>query len=489
MADDHEMIVAGRQGVLSWMITWGSSDQSVVWRPKIQDAVQLAVAKMREDQASDELIQAFRRSLEAAIAGASGLIPESTIEPLNSVQNVADLPASEGNQGIAETVVVKLNGGLGTTMGITGAKATLGARDQLSFLDFTAHQILAQRSTRGIALPVIFMNSYRTHAATAEVLRGYTDLPTAGLPLFIQQGRVPKLDASTLLPVSAEVEEHEWCPPGHGELLALLEGTGLRERLLEKGYRFLFVSNSDNLGAISDSRIPDWMAEEGIPVVMEVCRRSASDMKGGHVARDAETGRLLVRDSNMVASGEESLYEDIARHRYFNTNCLWLDLEELSHEVETSGIPELPVIINRKTLNPADPSSMPVIQLETGMGTIVSAFSRARVVEVPRRKFIPVKTTNDLLVVRSDFFEYDSISYEWRPRSDTWPLVDLDKSFYRNLADFEHRFPFGPPGLMDCTQLSVLGDVTFGESVKCIGNVRIVAKDAKEHIPDNTVLS
>lgn len=405
-----------------------------------------------------------------ASQGHDGHIPESTIIPLTEALHVDDL-AEPSPSTTASIAIVKLNGGLGTSMGAPQAKASLPAHGELTFIDYCVRQILALRKQTGAALPVIFMNSYRTSSDTLPILASYPQLPTEGIPPEIIQGRIPKLYADTMAPVTTGETDLEWCPPGHGELLPLLEATTLRTTLMRSGYRYLFVSNSDNLGAIPDARIPEWMARNSIPMVMEVCRRTLTDMKGGHIARHRGTGRLILRDSNMVAPGDEEIYEDIERHKYFNTNCLWFDLQALTAEIAAHGSIQLPVIVNRKTLDPADTNTPQVLQLETGLGTSVGAFAGAEVIEVPREKFVPVKTTNHLLVVRSDFFEYSPTTYQFRPLRTEWPLIDLDPKHYRVLAEFDRRFPDGPPSLADCVSLTVRGDVTFGGGVRCRGAV------------------
>jgi UTP--glucose-1-phosphate uridylyltransferase len=96
-----------------------------------------------------------------------------------------------------------------------------------------------------------------------------------------------------------------------------------------------------------------------------------------------------------------------------------------------------------------------------------------------------VKTTNDLLVVRSDAYELTSDG-QLRPSSDgPLPVVSLDDDFYKLLPDFERRFPAGPPSLRHCRRLEVDGDVVFGACVVAEGEVRITGP---RHIPDGEVL-
>src|SRR5262249_55062044 len=142
--------------------------------------------------------------------------------------------------------------------------------------------------------------------------------------------------------------ENEWCPPGHGDLYPVLAGSGALDRLLADGVNFLFVSNSDNLGATLDPKLLKWFADSGAPFAMEVTARTPSDRKGGHLAlRD---GKLLLRESAQCPDEDMGAFQDITRHRYFNTNNLWLRLDRLAEMLSASGgfLP-LPVIQNKKT--------------------------------------------------------------------------------------------------------------------------------------------
>ena len=135
----------------------------------------------------------------------------------------------------------------------------------------------------------------------------------------------------------------------------------------------------------------------------------------------------------------------------------------------------LPLIVNRKTVDPRDSDSTPVIQLESAMGAAIESFSGASLLLVPRTRFVPVKTTDDLLVLRSDVYELNGdLEVEPVPsRVDGLPFVDLDKRFYRLIDDFERRFPDGPPSLREAERLVVRGDVTFGAGVIVRGSVTL----------------
>jgi UTP--glucose-1-phosphate uridylyltransferase len=259
--------------------------------------------------------------------------------------------------------------------------------------------------------------------------------------------------------------------------------SGVLDRLRERGYRYAFVSNSDNLGAVVEPRILAWMARHEVPFVMEVVEGTAADRKGGHIAR--RDGRLLLRETAQTPPDDAESFGDFRRWRYYNTNNLWLDLEALATLLaERSGDLGLPLIVNRKTVDPADKSSPPVVQLETAMGAALGVIPGARVLAVPRRRFVPVKTTDDLLVVRSDACELDPVDSRLEPRAG-WPLVALDSAHFKLLGDFEARFPSGPPSLKDCDRLEVRGDVTFGRDVVVRGEAEV---EGPARVPDGAVI-
>ena len=312
----------------------------------------------------------------------------------------------------------------------------------------------------GVKLPLLFMNCFRTHDDTLAALAPYFDLAVAGLVPGFMQNQEPKLRADDLTPIVWPADPSlEWCPPGHGDLYTALVTSGMLDTLREHGYRYAFVSNSDNLGAVLEPRILTWVAGEEVPFAMEVARRTEADRKGGHIARLRGDG-LVLRETAQTPEEDLEALQDVGRHRYVNTNNLWIDLEALRRTLaERNGVLGLPIIVNRKTVDPADPRSPAVLQLETAMGAAIGAFERVAAVRVPRSRFIPVKTTNDLLVLRSDVYalgddgRLDAVAPP--------PFVDLDPAHFGRLADFERRFPDGPPSLAGCERFVVRGSASF----------------------------
>ncbi len=450
--------------------------------------LQASVALMRERGLGPEAIKVFEHYYAQLQEGAQGTIPEDSIEPLGEVQTLREVRVSdeEAREALARTAVIKLNGGLGTGMGMTGAKSALEVKDGLTFLDIIALQVLALRQRWGVELPLVLMNSFRTSEESLKILSKYPDLPVEGLPLDFIQNAEPKLRPDDLMPIQWPADpELEWCPPGHGDVYVSLVTSGVLDALLEKGIRYAFLSNSDNLGATCDPDVAAWMVEHGLPYVAEVCKRTKSDRKGGHLAVRKSDGRIVLRDTAQVAEGDERHFRDIKRHSTFNANNVWIDLRVLRERMTAKeGVLGLPIIVNHKTVDPADPSSPEVIQMESAMGTAIEVFEGSEAILVPRTRFRPVKTTNDLLVIRSDFFSLDDEYHVVAAVDGPEPFVDLD-SAYRFVPGFEKRFPHGVPSMRECTSLRVIGDPVFGRNVRCVGEVLI---DGYRRVLDDAVL-
>jgi UTP--glucose-1-phosphate uridylyltransferase len=459
----------------------------------IEAGLQQAREKMRAAGAAEVAISVFSHYYRLLESGQQGTIRESDIEPVGDLPHLEHLDADDESMraALAETVVIKLNGGLGTSMGVTGPKSALPVKEGLTFLDIIARQILSTRKSYGVPLPLVLMNSFRTKEESLAILGRYADLPVDGIPLDFMQNMEPKLLADDLTPAEWPPDpELAWCPPGHGDLFTALVASGTLDALREHGFRHAFISNADNLGATPDGRIAAWMAEHDVPFGMEVCRRTRSDRKGGHVAVRKSDGRLILRDSAQVHRDDTASFQDITRHKTFNTNNLWIDLDQLAELMAShDGVLGLPIIVNRKTLDPADPDSPKVIQLETGMGTAIETFEGSQAVIVDRSRFKPVKTTNDLLVLRSDVYELDEAGDLTTTHEGDEPYVDLDPECFKILADFEARFAAGPPSLVRADRLEVRGDVAFGKDVVVVGDVEVEApRGERMQIPDGTEL-
>ena len=453
------------------------------------DGLAASLEKMRREGLPEAAIDTFRFYYEQLVAGATGMVPEEEIEPLDEVTDAATLAESDAAEYLDQAVLIRLNGGLGTSMGMTQAKSLLSVKEGLTFLDIIVRQVLALRRASGARLPLVLMNSFYTREDSLAALERHPEI-AADVPADFVQHKEPKIRVDDLQPVEWPADpDKEWAPPGHGDIYTALLTSGMLDTLVERGYRYAFIANSDNLGAVLEPRILQWFASGGIPFASEVTDRTPADRKGGHVARRRDGG-LILRETAQTRPEDMDAFTDVDRHRYFNCNNLWIDLHALRDELRRrDGVLGLPMIVNAKTADPGDAASPPVYQLETAMGAAVGVFDGAEVVRVPRHRFTPVKTTSDLLVVRSDAYVLtDEAMIEPAPqRGGTAPLVSLD-SHYKLLHDFEARIP-DPPSLVECERLTVRGDVAFGRGVVVRGEVEINHEgEGQRRIEDGTVL-
>ncbi len=452
--------------------------------------LQRAREKMREAGLDDTAVDTFAHYYRLLEHGETGMIPEATIEPLD-VESLADVEVADedAREAIRRTAVIKLNGGLGTSMGMDRAKSLLCVRRGMSFLDIIARQVLRLRETYDAPLPLLMMNSFRTSGDTMAALARYDGLATEGLPLEFLQNKEPKLLAKELAPVSwPQDPDLEWCPPGHGDLYTALRGNGLLERLVEQGYRHVFVSNADNLGAVPDPRVAGWFATSEAPFAIEAVRRTPSDRKGGHFARRKEDGRIVLRETAQTMPEDQKALADLDRHRYMSTNNLWFDVAAMKKALDDrDGILGLPLIRNTKNVDPADKGSPQVIQIETAMGAAIEVFDGARTIEVGRDRFVPVKTTNDLLVLRSDVYDITA-DYVLDQAAERLPYVELDEDHYKLVGEFDKRFNAGAPSLREASALVVEGDWSFGRGVTVRGDVRLGAKSVAQRVEGGTTL-
>jgi UTP--glucose-1-phosphate uridylyltransferase len=449
-----------------------------------------ASERMKEHGLPAPVVTNFERLFESVLQGQTGIITEQEIAPVQELDTLEKLHAdpkfaAEGTRILDTLVVVRLNGGLGTTMGLERAKSLLPVKGQHTFNDILALQLRALGKKTGVSIPLIHMTSFSTDADVKNAMEAYSDLNALRLPRTFLQHRHPKIYADTLMPASESEEELNWNPPGHGDIYAALLATGLAEQLLAAGKRYLFVANADNLGATIDPSILGYLASSGAPFLMETAARTKADAKGGHLAVRSSTGRLVLRESSQAPttpSGEIiPEFQDVDRYKHFNTNNIWLDLEAVVKVAwEHQGAIPLPLISNRKTVNPRDKSSRKVIQIETAMGAAIEVFEGSRALQVPRSRFAPVKSNNDLLVVRSDVYllnENFTLTVNPERTREGLPLVSLDPAYFGLIKDFEARMRV-IPSLVEAESLSVKGDVTFDHPVQIVGRVSVVTKDS-----------
>jgi len=447
---------------------------------------------MEAEGINEAAISAFESSFNALVSGESGMIPESAISPATGIISTSDITAKFDAEYLGKTVVCKLNGGLGTGMGLDKAKSLLKVKGDDTFLDLTAKQVIKMREDLGANVKFMLMNSFSTSDDTLAFLNANYPVLAKEDGIEMLQNKVPKLDRETFEPATCSSDPScEWCPPGHGDLYAALIGSGRLDALLEGGYKYMFVSNSDNLGATLDTDILAHFASSDASFMMECCVRTENDKKGGHLCVRNSDNQLILRESAMCPDEDEVYFQDITKHSFFNTNNLWIRLDKLKEIVDANnGFIPLPMIKNAKTVDPKDDSSQKVYQLETAMGAAIECFAGATAIVVPRTRFAPVKKCNDLFLLRSDAYY---ITEDYRialvPECNgVAPIVSIDSKKYKMVPAFEKATADGIPSLIDCKRITIKGLVKMSSACKFVGEVSITnSSDEAKTIPPTKI--
>lgn len=444
------------------------------------------IEKMKGEHLPQVVIDTFAHYYRQLAGGVTGMISDKEITAVadDDIADAAQLKrhAEKGEQALDKAVMIILNGGLGTSMGLKRAKSLLTVKDGKSFLNI----IVDQAARKGVNLA--FMNSFNTHEDTVAAVEA---LGPERMPRFFLQHKYPKILKDGFgVPRWPANPELEWNPPGHGDIYTALHTSGLLDQLVHDGMEYALIANADNLGATLDRSLLGYFVGQRFPIMMEVARRTPSDMKGGHLARHKD-GRLLLREIAQCPEDERKAFQDIEHYRFFNTNSIWINLIALNELIRRNPVIHLPIILNPKTLDPRDKSSPEVYQIETAMGSAISLFKDAAAVKVPIERFSPVKKTPDLLALRSDCYAFGAdgrLTPNSRRRKER-VQIQLDADFYGKIDDFEKRFVKGVPSLIDCESLAVEGDVYFEADVRIQGRVRIRnTKDNFVTIPAGTVI-
>ncbi len=428
------------------------------------------ISKMESAELHPVVIDTFAYYYKKVVAGETGLISDKDIRPVSS-DEIEDSDkvgeyAAAGRRVFKNAVIIKLNGGLGTSMGLTRAKSLLKIKNSKTFLEIIIMQ--AERNDVLLAL----MNSFSTHDDTLAAL---SRIKPSVSPLLFLQNKFPKILQENFGPATwPKNTELEWNPPGHGDIFSAIYTSGMLKTLLDRGIVYAFISNSDNLGATMDESLLGYFAENRFPFMMEVAPRTPSDIKGGHIARHKE-GRLILREAAQCPKDEIGAFQDINLYGYFNTNNIWINLKDLDKLIEKHGTVNLPMIRNPKTLDPRDENSPGVYQVETAMGAAISLFEGAAAIKVPVSRFFPVKTCNDLLAVRSDrliFTEDNNLILNPNRRSDNIN-IDLDPKYFGKIDLFDERLVDEAPSLIACESLTIKGDIRLESNVTIKGRVVI----------------
>ncbi|QDS70309.1 putative UTP--glucose-1-phosphate uridylyltransferase [Venturia effusa] len=435
----------------------------------------------------DNFFALFRRYLNDRAKG--NAIDWNKIAPPKAEQVVEydDLPNSEAVEYLNKLAVVKLNGGLGTSMGCVGPKSVIEVRDGMSFLDLSVRQIEYLNRTYDVNVPFVLMNSFNTDKDTANIIKKYEghniDIMT------FNQSRYPRIAKDSLLPApqSADSQLSDWYPPGHGDVFESLYNSGTLDKLIERGIEIVFLSNADNLGAVVDLRILQHMHDTKSEYIMELTDKTKADVKGGTIIDYEGSVRLL--EIAQVPKEHVNEFKSIKKFKYFNTNNIWMNLRAVKRIVEANEL-AMEIIPNGKSI-PADKkgeADISVLQLETAVGAAIRHFKGAHGVNVPRRRFLPVKTCSDLMLVKSDLYTLQHGQLVIDPnRFGPAPLIKLGNDF-KKVSSFQARIP-SIPKIVELDHLTITGAVNLGRGVTLKGTVIIVATEGSTiDVPPGSIL-
>ncbi len=383
----------------------------------------------------------------------------SIYEPVkhNECPNIKSVKLSDNTKPkniLEKCAVIKLNGGLGTSMGCNGPKSLIPIHNNKSFIDIILDQHSALCTKYNVDIPLIFMNSFNTDPAMRNI----------DVNSFLQN-KVPRLNKKDLKVFKMDGKP-SWNPPGHGDIYLSLYESGILDELIKSNIEVVFISNSDNLGATLETSILQYFMDQRLDFLMEVTPKTKLDVKGGAIVKRNNTYALLERAQ--VRPDEIGLFEDINTFSYFNTNNLWVRLSEIKSRIENNQL-DLPLIVNGKIIDGTE-----IIQFETAMGAGLSIFDHSECLHVERDRFLPVKKTSDLLLLQSDIVSKNSLGkVTWNTSS--VPTINISDD-YTTVDQFETYFST-IPSIKELKSLTLKGKVTFGKNVTLKGNVTIINND------------
>lgn len=475
-----------------------------------KSAMKFELEKMIEQLSDDKQIQKFKRDMEVFYRLFARFLQQQSEGPIiwdkvknlgkdklvnyNSLQsNSSDPATSSVNTGkpfqdksmLESLVVLKLNGGLGTTMGCVGPKSAIEVRDNMTFLDLTVRQIEWLNQVNDVNVPLVLMNSFNTDAETNQIIKKYSHHRIS--ILTFNQNMFPRIGKDSLLPLPTSPNDSNkyWYPPGHGDLFDSLYHSGLLEKFLSQGKKHLFVSNIDNLGATVDETILKHFISSQAEFMMEVTEKTKADIKGGTLI-EYDNCNIRLLEVAQVPHEHMKDFTSIKKFKVFNTNNIWINLDALKRVMDAQSL-ALEVIVNVKSME--DSKDQKVIQLETAIGSAIRYFQHSIGMNVPRSRFLPVKSCSDLFLVQSDLYSlsHGELALNSKRPYATVPIVKLGDHF-KKVQSYLGRFA-GSPHILELDHLTVSGDVTFGSDVTLKGTVIIVANHGSHiDIPSGAIL-
>ena len=439
---------------------------------------------MLKEHCSEHEITLFRSLFERYISDKEKKVDWQNISSPDdqSIINYEQIPTcnqQEAKQLLSQLVVCRLNGGLGTGMGCLGPKSAIEVRDGKSFLDLLVSQIQNINDTYQVNVPLLLMNSFNTDQDTNRIIKKYNN--NLNIRTF-QQNKFPRLTKDALTPLSVEsFGDQAFYPPGHGDVFNSINDSGILDELIKQGKKYIYIANADNLGASVDLNILKLISDTIAPYIMEVTDKTRADVKGGTLVYTKDKPLHLLEFAQVPVEYQEE-FKSVKKFKIFNTNNIWLNLAKLKQKLNEGSL-NLDLIVNKKTVNHHQ-----VIQLEIAIGSGISSFRDSLAVKVPRKRFLPVKKTNDLLLVQSNLFIEENGILKMNPERQFagLPLIRLGENF-STIADYQKHFQ-EIPDILELDLLTVVGKVYFGKDIILKGNVILVCDGEALHIPDSAKL-
>ncbi|XVF06732.1 hypothetical protein REPUB_Repub06bG0076000 [Reevesia pubescens] len=386
-----------------------------------------------------------REELESKVGSANDevlVIPYDNLAPISG-------DIAETKQLLDKLVVVKFNGALGKNMGFSGPKSLIEVKNGSTVLDLIVNQIQALNSKYGSNVPLLLMNSSRTHDDILKVLEKYSSSKT-DIHSF-RQGEQAQHELSV-----SEGGEDEWCPDHGAQFLSLLN-SGALDVLLSKGKEYALVVYPDNMAAIVDPKIMNHLAQNSIEYCMEVTPTISTGLMNSMAS--SLQGKFKLEDFTSNPTDTS-----VKKFKFVNTRTLWIDLKAIKRLVDT------------RALKLDDLSTLKLFEKTIG-------------ITIPQSRFLPLNSTSDLLLLQSDLYTFtDGVLVRNDARtSPTDPSVYLGPEFEK-ISDFQSRFK-SIPSIIKLDSLEVTGDVWFGADITLEGRIKIAADPGVTlRIPDGVVL-
>ncbi|GKV47258.1 hypothetical protein SLEP1_g54172 [Rubroshorea leprosula] len=420
-------------------------------KKKKEDGVGLLGRKTRSREEAQPIEQS---------ASESGEKDEVLLIPLDKLELLSQ-DIAKTKEILDKLVVVKFNGALGTTMGFSGPKSLIEIREGLTLLDVIIEQIQSLNAKYGCKVPLLLMNTNKTHDDTLKVLEKYSK-SNIDIQSFIQ-GQQAEPESLGLHSVD------DLYPSDPGTAFLSLVKSETLDLLLSQGKEYVLVVNSDNACAVIDPKILNHVTQKKIEYCMEVTPTTTSFSRTSVLS--SQEGKF-----KLVHIAQNPSRHSTKKFKFMDAGSLWVNLKAIKRLVDTDAM-KMEKLSTSKAVDPDDK--------ESAVGSAIQLFDQAIGVNVPQSRYLPVNSTLDLLLLQSDIYTYDE-GILARNRAIN-PSISLGPEFEK-VSDFQSRFK-STPSIVGLDSLKVTGDVWFGADITLKGKVKIAAEPGEKlEIPDNVVI-